>query len=165
MIPAIVATAVVAFLLFYALKSSAQDFDTPSVDIDASGITNGLQKFAQAIARAEGYGIPNAIPTVANNPGDLVIPNWKLGTLGSGISIFDPDTAQQPVQPNGGWFRLYNQLYLISSGASKIYSVNDTIAQMAAKWTETDQDSWAKNVADFLGVDVETSIGTILLQG
>jgi hypothetical protein len=36
-----------------------------------------------------------------------------------------------------------------------------TIAEMAAKWTVTQQDAWASNVADALGVPVTTTLAQI----
>jgi hypothetical protein len=114
-----------------------------------------LKNFARGIASAEGYGIPGAIPTVAHNPGDLVLPGWAP-TLGSaGIAVFD--SADQ------GWQRLYKQLSLIVRNQSNVYTLDMTIRQMSRRWTTTQQDPWAENVADYLGVSAETPLYQVLV--
>jgi hypothetical protein len=95
----------------------------------------GLKLFAEAIAFAEGYGRPGAIPTVRNNPGDL-----KLD--GATITYF-PTPAE-------GWAALYRQLQLIVSGASRYYSLDMTIADMGNVYTATESSAWSLNVASYL---------------
>lgn len=110
--------------------------------------------FTNAIAKAEGYGVTGAIPTRANNPGDLVIPNWQGQKLGSeGISVF--------ITPNEGWNRLKYQLYLIGSGQSHVYSLTMTIADMAKKWTRTNPDVWASIVASSIGTTTDVTLGDL----
>jgi hypothetical protein len=116
----------------------------------------GVPQFAAAIANAEGFGIDGAIPTLAHNPGDLVIPGWTSPTLGEGISVFSSDDE--------GLARLFHQLDLIASGQSHVYSASDTIRSMAAKWTKTEPDSWAVNVAGYLANSPDDLVVPILLQ-
>ena len=98
--------------------------------------------FAQAIATAEGYGVPGARPTVNNNPGDLV--GWPgTPTDSSGYSVF--------ATPQAGWDALETQLGTISSGESAYYTPDMTIAQMGDTWADGDS-NWAQNVAASLGV-------------
>ena len=115
-----------------------------------------IERLAQAIAKAEGFGVPDTVPTLAHNPGDLVIPGWSGPSMGAGISVFDDD--------NTGWQRLYHEIGLIFVGASHVYNLDMTIMQMAEKWTMTDQNAWANNVADFLRVNILTTLRE-LLQG
>lgn len=110
--------------------------------------------FAKAIAKAEGFGVPGAIPTLANNPGDLVIPGWAGMKLGAGISVFS--------SVNEGWDRLYKQLNLILQGRSAEYSLNDTIESTARKWTETDPTTWALIVSSSLEVQSNRTLGDLL---
>lgn len=122
---------------------------------DTSGnYPDSVVAFARAIAKAEGYGQPGAIPTVANNPGDLKIPGWSGQTLGSGISVF--------TTRNDGWDRLYRQLELIVAGLSTQYTLNDTITSMARKWTATDPTTWALIVSSTLGVSSDTPLSQVL---
>lgn len=65
-----------------------------------------MTKLAQLIARREGYGIPNAIPTTHNNPGDLF--HSPHSTHPSG----NPDSVGQIDTPADGWADLERQLQL-----------------------------------------------------
>lgn len=114
---------------------------------------NKKTRFMIAIAKAEGYGVPGAIPTQANNPGDLT---RNLGysdtgeTLGSaGIVIF--------VDVPNGWAALEEQLTVIQNGNS-IHKLTDTILQFARGYTATQQDEWAANVSREMGLDSSTTL-------
>jgi hypothetical protein len=110
-----------------------------------------LQQLAAAIAQAEGFGIEGAIPTLANNPGDLVLGDKGYGTMGAaGITVFA--SAQD------GWNALYHELNLIFSGTSHVYTTAMTFAQVAAHWTQTEVGSWAHNVATYVGASVNDSL-------
>lgn len=109
-----------------------------------------IKRFARAIASAEGFGLSGAIPTIAHNPGDLKPPGWDGPTLGSGIAVFNDDAS--------GWNALYKQLWLILTGASSYYNLDMSIADMGNTWAPAQGDSWAQNVARFLGVDASSSL-------
>lgn len=114
-----------------------------------------IKTFAGAIGVAEGFGIAHAIPTQAHNPGDLVLGDKGFGTLGAEqITIFqDDDTGRNA---------LYHQLNLIVNGLSHVYTLDMSIRDMANKWTATQPDAWANNVARELGVSPDTVIGALL---
>jgi hypothetical protein len=119
--------------------------------IIGGAVAGGIKLFARAIAYAEGFGVPNAIPTVRNNPGDL-----KLPRDGGAISTF-PTVAD-------GWDALYRQLQLIVSGRSSYYSIDMTIAAMGRVWTATEQQAWTSNVVSYLrehGVPSASSATTL----
>lgn len=110
--------------------------------------------FANAIAFAEGYGVPGAIPTVRNNPGDL-----KLPADGGQITSF--------ATPADGWEALYRQLDLIRTDGSRYYASTMTIGQVARIWTATEQTAWTNNVLQSMrqqgySVDAGTIIGDVL---
>jgi hypothetical protein len=110
--------------------------------------------FANAIAFAEGFGVPGAIPTVRNNPGDL-----KLPADGGAITTF--------ATPADGWEALYKQLDLIRTGASRYYQPTMTIDQVARVWTATEQSIWRNNVLTSMSrqgynVTAGTVIGDVL---
>ena len=152
--PAVLAAVIVGLviLLAYAQTANAQEFDSGDLTVSTNQFSDKVRYFARAIASAEGYGIPNAIPTLANNPGDLVIPGWTGATLGAeGISVFDADDLNNPLPPNGGWYRLFHQLQFIVDGTSRVYNLDMSIEQMAERWTDTQTDAWASNVATYLG--------------
>lgn len=95
---------------------------------------------AWAIAQAEGFGVKDAIPTKAHNPGDLVmdwLPGEKMGT--EGIHVFQDDAT--------GWAALEHQLDLIRDGKSQVYQASMTLGQMAMRWTRTQPEDWGENVA------------------
>ena len=151
---------VIALFVFNS-KAEGADGGEP---VQGATVLDGMKKFAQAISKAEGFGLPGAIPTLANNPGDLKIPGWTGESLGTGVSVFQSDTIDNPVAPDGGWARLFHQLSLIMTGDSQVYSPDDTISEMADKWTTTNPEDWANNVANFLGVSTDTPIGELLTQ-
>lgn len=144
MIPAaVVIISALAFLLVYIVGQATGNFDDVSSYSGGEQAANsGVSALARAIAFAEGFGTVNTIPTNAHNPGDLKIPNWGGGTLGSGISVFGSDVE--------GWSRLYHQLNLIQSGNSRVYNDGMSISEMAQKWTATNPGDWANNVANSL---------------
>ncbi len=112
--------------------------------------------FAEAIARAEGFFSAGSIPARANNPGDL-----KAGapTL-TGTSITHYTSTGE------GWSALYRQLGLIVNGTSKYYRPTMTIRQMGDVWAPpADKNlpgAWAVNVANRLGVSVDTPLSRVL---
>lgn len=121
----------------------------------------GHTDLAEAIADAEGFGVAGAIPTVAHNPGDLVLGDRGFGTLGAEhITVFQDDAT--------GWAALEHELTLIRTGKSHVYEPSMTIGQMAVKWTDTQVGAWAQNVCDALvhmghyGVTTNTKLRDVL---
>jgi hypothetical protein len=106
--------------------------------------TRKIRRIAEAIAKAEGYGVPGAIPTVRNNPGNL------KGADGQ-IRWFQT--------PEEGWNALYRQVTMMFTGESRYYRPDMTIAEIARIYTgEAAYMDWANNVARFLGVTPETRL-------
>src|SRR5256886_3168558 len=99
----------------YIFPNGYQDLDNWQNAYDGSDSSeNRKTKFMVGIAKAEGYGVPGAIPTRANNPGDLT---RSLGydttgdTLGdAGIVVF--------INRENGWAALEEQLTLIQNNSS-----------------------------------------------
>lgn len=101
------------------------------------GLTNRSRSgsffaLANAIATAEGYGVPGAIPTVRNNPGDL-----KLQSSYPEITTF--------ATPAEGWEALYKQLDRIREG-QWYWPPTISFGEFASHWTATEQSIWANNV-------------------
>lgn len=137
-----------------ATVTTSESYDTDAYLPGSTSYSQPVQRFGQAIAYAEGFGQPGAIPTVACNPGDLVIPGWSPTMGSAGIAVFD--------SVDYGWSRLHRQLQLIVSGASNVYTLDDTIASMGAKWANGDG-NWAKNVAGYLNVPQGTPLWQVLV--
>lgn len=126
----------------------------PIETVPGETYSRAVVNIAQAIARAEGYGVAGAIPTNRFNPGDLKDPSTGV------IRTFDSEQA--------GWDALYHQVNLMVTGTSRIYNPSMTWAEVASHYDgETSIDAstgeplfmqWARNVAGALGVDVNSTI-------
>jgi hypothetical protein len=113
-----------------------------------------VTRMAQAIAKAEGFGPPNNLPTRINNPGDL-----ELGDQGNGVdqekTIFKTE--------QDGWDALEGQVRWMLTGNSHVYSLTDTILQVAERYTGYDDaDAWASIVARELGITISTTLAGYL---
>lgn len=133
-----------------ATVTTGEWFDTDDYAPGSTSYPEGLKNFARAIASAEGFGVPGAIPTIANNPGDL-----KLGgdTI-NGISVFA--TADE------GWSKLYRQIALIVSGSSNYYNLDMSIAEMGRIYAGGDE-NWATNVARYLNVSRDAKLWEVIV--
>lgn len=114
-----------------------------------------IRKLARAIANAEGFNVPNSRPARNHNPGNLTKDITATGIgmdPGPGVSyvIYKTDAD--------GWDALEKQVRLMFAGGSHFYFPSMTIAQMAEKYTGTQQSAWARNVAVALGVSVDTRL-------
>lgn len=160
-----VAVAVAAAWILWKLRpltatvTTSEFVDTDEYVPGSTSYSEAIKRVARAIASAEGFGVPGAIPTVANNPGDLVIPGWSptigdsTGMGGPGIAVFD--------SVDYGWSRLYRQLALILQGGSAHYNLDMSIADMGQKWAYGDP-NWAHNVARALNVSTNTPLWQVL---
>jgi len=143
------------FILWWLRRPTATVTTSETLELKPSDYPEGVKDTARAIARAEGFYVPDSIPQRAHNPGNLKLGGQTLGN--TGITVFDNDDA--------GWAALYRQLALIVSGSSAIYTLDTTIRAMGQKWTATanEQLAWSTNVASALGVDVDAPLSQVLL--
>ena len=116
------------------------------------------QKFAAAIAKAEGYYTKGKIPQRCANPGDLkAVRGWKypgqIGICKGGHVRFKNATY--------GWLALCAQLDKIAARESKAYTPEMTLAQAGRKYAG-DWRTWSKNVAHNLGVTPSTPLFLVL---
>lgn len=113
------------------------------------GVPQVVKDIATAISVAEGFGEPNAIPTLANNPGDLADPNhifnWPGDTgqrMGSaGIVVFATLTD--------GWNQLFRQIIAWLNGTSSEVQPSYTIETLGAVYAN-DPTNWPSNVVGAL---------------
>lgn len=164
----IISVGVLAFLYYkfrgggaktmYEFPNGFNDLDNWSnADDGSDSLDNRKTRLMVAIAKAEGFGIPGAIPTRANNPGDLTRSlgfdetGEKLGS--AGIVVFS--------SRDEGWGALDRQLSLIQKGAS-VHKLTDTILSFAHSYTATEQTIWAENVARELGADTSVTLAQYL---
>lgn len=123
--------------------------------IALSDLEKRVQKLADGIERAEGYGVPGARPTVNNNPGDL-----RLDTIGRSIGV-DNAGFQIYASYEDGRQALEKQARLMLNNGSRIYNEDMTIREVASHYTTTERDAWAFNVASSIGVSPDTPINQI----
>ena len=114
-----------------------------------------VQSLAEAIAKAEGFGVKGAIPTRYHNPGNIRSTktghhyDGQIGLNHCGYVIFKSDRY--------GWRALREQLELMASGQSAHYGTDMTILNVA-KIYATGWRLWAKNVSKGLGVSPATTL-------
>jgi hypothetical protein len=138
-------------------------FAEGNVDVSqvAQAPSDFIGKLAQAITIAEGS------PAEWNNPGDLTqgdASGYDLQRDGNGNLLVNSAGVVRFVNQADGVNALYRKLQRIQAGASRVYSTAMSIAQFAQIYTGGDNaDSWANNVASFLGLDPNgNSVGDAL---
>jgi len=136
---------VVTFLLAFCVHALAQDAKVVSL--------------AQAIAKAEGFGVRGALPTRYHNPGDLKVE--VAGQRYPGQCGIGTGSHVRFCSDRAGWIALYHQLDRVAVGESKHYTPDMTLAQFAKKYAR-DWRHWVKNVARNLNVSTTTTLAEYL---
>lgn len=138
------------FVIIIAALIAVATFASISPNFGGALTSDKVKAIAQAIAKAEGFGVPGALPTRAHNPGDLELGDLGNGTI-NGKTVFGSDTE--------GWNALYKQVQLIVSGGSSYYSTSDSWRSLATTYTGGDSaNQWSMVVAAQLGVNPDSSI-------
>ncbi|HEX4381252.1 MAG TPA: hypothetical protein VH022_14515 [Candidatus Acidoferrum sp.] len=118
-------------------------------------------KFAQAIAIAEGFGRPGAVPTRANNPGDLTDDgDVGLGTIQTAGKYAAKITIYRTV--DDGWNALFRKVRRMLEGHSEVYPLSFTIAQVAKKYCGNLD--WGIDIARELEVSLDTTLSGLVTQ-
>ena len=111
-----------------------------------------IEQFISAIAHAEGFGVPGAIPTVFHNPGDL-----GPGDTGYPGEFHDGSNVSKLPDDETGWGFLRRKITRAFTGESHVFSTSMTIAEFAQEYAG-DWQNWSRNVAQYLGVTPDTVI-------
>src|SRR5262245_60907331 len=113
-----------------------------------------VKALAEAIAFAEGFYRAGRRPARNHNPGDLTkdLTGRAVG-WGGPFVVYKSD--------EDGWEALRWQVRLMFGG-SQIYNPNMSISQVATFYTATDQMAWAANVAQKLGVTIDTKLSELM---
>lgn len=107
-----------------------------------------MNSIADAISFAEGYGVPNAIPTLYNNPGDLI------GSDGKKIQFTTYAEGRRA---------LLNQIHLMVTGLSHFYKPWMTWEEIGKTYDgETAYMNWVNNVTGKLGVAPDSKLQAYL---
>ena len=112
-----------------------------------------IQRIAQAIAFAEGFHVPGSVPNRLHNPGDLTLDLTGKGIGKEGIYIRYATDAD-------GFEALERQVRLMFGG-SRFYHAGMTLWDVAQRYTTTDQEAWARLVAQHLGVPISTKLSDL----
>lgn len=122
--------------------------------VDGLNTPENVKRIAQAIATAEGFYVAGSRPARNHNPGDMTadLIGKKVGMDGSFVVYASDDD---------GWENLYHQINLWLSGGSSHATAQSTITDISQFYTTTDQTAWAANVANSLGVSLDTPIGEV----
>jgi hypothetical protein len=107
---------------------------------------------ARLIAKEEGYGIPGAVPTTHENPGDL------RHSPHSTHSTAAPDAIGQIDSPDDGWADLERQLRLY---AQRGLTLQQAIYEFAPP-EENNSAQYLKYVCDGLGMTEDTPVAEAL---
>jgi hypothetical protein len=126
----------------------------PTFNFNLSVGPASVQKIAQAIAFAEGFYVAGSRASRNHNPGDMT-----ADLIGKSVGMDGPFVVY--ASDDDGWANLYAQINLWLSGGSSHATASSTITQISQFYTSTDQTAWATNVANQLGVSVDTPIGTV----
>ena len=115
---------------------------------------DNVKKIAEAIAFAEGFYVANSRPARNHNPGDMTadLIGKSVGKDGAFVVYSNDDD---------GWANLYKQVGEWLDGKSAHATSDSTISDISSFYTTTDQSAWATNVANQLGVSIDTSIGDV----
>lgn len=119
-----------------------------------SSTSTAVQKIAQAIAFAEGFYVSGSRSSRDHNPGDMT-----QDLIGKSTGKDGPFVVY--ASDDDGWANLYAQIELWLNGGSGHATPSSTITQIAGFYTTTDQTAWAANVANQLGVSIDTPIGEV----
>lgn len=117
-----------------------------------------IDKFADAIAFAEGFYVVNSRAWRNNNPGNLTVDTTGTGIGKDGMFIIY-STAED------GFDALKRQIAKMLDGTSAFYNASMSIEEIAKRYASTTPDewiNWANNVASRLGVTVETRLSDLL---
>ena len=113
-----------------------------------------VKRFAEAIARQEGFYVKGSRAQRNNNPG-----NVRKDLVGKAIRFDGGFPVYAKIAD--GWENLYRQVRYFYRG-SKIYNPSMTIEEIAQRYTTTEQKEWAANVAAYLGVTVRTKASELV---
>lgn len=116
--------------------------------------STAAQLLGRAIAVAEGFGIPGSRPTRDHNPGDMT-----ADLIGRAVGKDGPFVVY--ANDDDGFLNLFYQVDEWLNGSSHHASPTSTIQQVSEFYTANDSATWANNVANHLGVPVDTPIGSI----
>lgn len=129
--------------------------------LTSSPVSAEVERFAHAIALAEGFGPKTHLPTRYHNPGDIKsnrkftkLPGQK--SIGKGGHIVFRDDA-------AGWSALADLLTKMVDGRSRHFNADMTVSQVARHYAGNWR-PWVKIVTKELGVESDAKLRDLLLE-
>jgi len=114
---------------------------------------------AHAIAKAEGFGVPGALPTRINNPGDMELGDRGWGTEAAKTIYPKADWNADFSDKTDGCSALRRECFAILTGASHSFDLSYSFAQLAQEWTGNDHEGdWCNTVTQALALSSETTL-------
>ena len=113
-----------------------------------------IQRIARAIAFAEGFPVAGSRPARNHNPGNLTLDLTGKAVGMDGMYVVYSNDVD-------GFEALEKQVRLMFGG-SRIYHAGMTIMDIARRYTTTEQNSWARNVAHYLNIQPTTKLSEIV---
>lgn len=118
---------------------------------------NAVQQIAEAIGYAEGVYQIGSRPQRNNNPGDLTV---DVAGGARAVGMDGPFMIYATLED--GWDDLRQLVRTMLDNTSRIYNRDMTILQIAREYTSTQQVEWAQNVANRLGVSLDTRLSDVI---
>jgi hypothetical protein len=124
-------------------------------DTQYNSIVDSLAvKLAYAIALAEGFFVEGSLPARTFNPGDMKLGDRGFGTEQEKTIYAKADPAASLDDRTDGWSALKRECTAILTGASTVYSVNNSFVEVSILWTGADNPGpWCLIVTTKLGVE------------
>jgi hypothetical protein len=127
--------------------------------VDIIAIQQKATALAKAIAKAEGFGVPGALPTRINNPGDMELGDRGWGTEAAKTIYPKADWNADFSDKTDGCSALRRECFAILTGASHSFDLSWSFAQLAQEWTGGDKPAaWASIVSQSIGISTETTV-------
>lgn len=120
--------------------------------------SNEVLQLSKAIAHAEGFGPPDALPTKARNPGDVT--GSDAGSFQTN-GVANPEGVWNFVNLEDGWQALYIKVDRILRGKSHTYPLTLTLEQVGERYAGIGHPEWAVNVSSYLGVHTSTTLAQL----
>jgi hypothetical protein len=120
---------------------------------------------AHAMAKAEGFGLPGALPTRTFNPGDMMLGDRGWGTEAAKTIYEKADWNASLQDKTDGASALRRECFAILSGASHNFETSWTFLELAMEWTGNDQaTAWANTVCEELGTTTDMTLEAYAAQ-
>jgi hypothetical protein len=133
--------------------------------VDVLILQGKADALAKAIAKGEGFGVPGALPTRINNPGDMELGDRGWGTEAAKTVYEKADWNADLKDKTDGCSALRRECFAILSGASHNFETSWTFLELAKEWTGGDNpNAWASIVCQELKMAIDSTLESYAWQ-